>query len=211
MVASNDRKRHALTDRICLCIQGYPMAEYRVNRLTYLATRKRVTSEDKSTTCEKATLKAEVGTDTPATIQCSPISSPPILGILSSLLALFLKYSTSRIQMYAVVVSFLGLFLEFNVVEALIIRSPLAITQQLGKSLQNVSLESVAEAQYNSKGFTISPPEPVISTSGSLSAAKSSAPSLNTTLGTYIKCDGSLGFGLSPASCYGILRNPMIG
>lgn len=49
--------------------------------------------------------------------------------------------------MYSVVVSFLALFLRLNVVEALTIGSPLAITQQLGESLQNVSLESTAEAQ----------------------------------------------------------------
>lgn len=114
--------------------------------------------------------------------------------------------------MCAVVVLFLGLFVGLKTVEALTIGSPLAITQQPGESLQNVTLESAAEAQYNSKGFALSPPESITLTSGSVSAANSSAPSLNTTLGTYIKCDGpALGFGLSRASCYGMFRNPMIG
>ena len=153
-------------------------------------------------------MKAEFGTDTPATTQCSLIS---ILNILSSLHAFFLKTSTSRIQMYATVVSFLGLFLELNLVQALTIRSPLAITQQLGESVQNISLKSVAEAQYNSKDLTLSPPVPITLTSGSSCAAKSSAPTLNPTLGTYVKCDGSLGFGFSAASCYGMLRNPIVG
>lgn len=110
-----------------------------------------------------------------------------------------------------VVLSFLSLFLELNVVKALTIGSPLAITQQLGESLQNVSLESTAEALYNSKGFALSPPESNILTSGSISAANLSAESLNTTLGTYVKCDGALGFGLSTASCYGMLNGPLIG
>lgn len=114
--------------------------------------------------------------------------------------------------MYSIVVSFLGLVLGLNVVEALTIGSPLAITQQLGESLQNVSLESTAEAQYNSKGFALSPPESITLPSGSVSAANSSAQSLNTTLGTYVKCDGdALGFGLSPASCYSMLRYPWFG
>lgn len=110
--------------------------------------------------------------------------------------------------MYAVVVSFLGLFLGLNVVEALTIGNPIAITQQLGDSLQNVSLESTAEVLYNSRGFAPSPPESTTLTSGSVSAANSSAPMLNETM---TKCDGAaLGFGLSAASCWGIFTNPMI-
>ena len=113
--------------------------------------------------------------------------------------------------MYSVVLSFLSLFLGINAVEALTIGSPLAITQQLGESLQNVSLESTAEAQYNSKGFALSPPESITLTSGSVSAANSSAESLNTTVGAYVMCDGDkLGFGLSAASCYHMLTSPIM-
>lgn len=47
-VASDDRKRKTLPDRICLRIQSYLMAEHLANRLAYFATRKRVTSANRT-------------------------------------------------------------------------------------------------------------------------------------------------------------------
>ena len=107
------------------------------------------------------------------------------------------------VQMYPVAISFLGLLLRLSIVEAFTIGSAVSITQQLEASLHNVSLETIAEGQYNSQGFTLSLPESIKLTSGSISTENSTAPLLNTTLGTYVKCAGA-GRKTSPAPYFSV-------
>lgn len=114
--------------------------------------------------------------------------------------------------MYPVISPFLVLCLGLKFAETLVISDPTAITQQTGELFPNVSLETEAEAHWNAEEFTPSSAQSIRLVSGLMLGVNSSVPSLNTTLSTFVLCNGNnFGFDLNAGSCYSTLTSPMVG